>query len=51
MHGTKSHTLKEVGKFTIIVRDFNIPISATDRTTREKISIDSELTALLTQKI
>ena len=43
MHRAKSDKLQEVGIATIVVRNLNTSLLTTDRTTREKISSDTEL--------
>lgn len=46
----KSDKLKEVGKSTIVFKNFNILLSAIDRTTREKIISDIELNNTVNQQ-
>lgn len=49
MHRAKSDKLQAVGISTIVVRNMNTPLLATERPTREKISSDTELNNTISQ--
>lgn len=50
MHRAKSDKLQAVGISTIVVRNMNTPLFATERPTREKISSDTELNNTISQQ-